>query len=212
MKYALIFLLCTVLGFAGLLVYKKLSVSQPAPPLKTVAPFSVETPPPKSKRGTITMSGDVEWQSRGATEPARLAERDEALQGEEYWTKETGNMTIRFPDIVDITIDPNTHINLVQTLPEHFVLLQDSGAAAYQKSPAAAPIAIRALHLLIQQNDGELDVVFDGPLITLIVASGSITVAYNDSNNSSQLVTIKDGNTYSFNDETRTGEITPTDE
>lgn len=213
MKYILLFLLSVLIGFTSFVIYRKYSVSHIKTPPYRAKPFSLDVPPAKSLKGQIeSMTGDIEWQSRSATEPAKLTQKKPVLQGEEFWTKEDGTLNIRFENVVEITADANTHLNIVQTLPMNFVVLQDSGAAAYKKSPAAAPTSIRTLHVLTQLNDGEADVEVDDTAITLTVKTGSVTVAYNDKKNISRVVTINGGNTYTFDDKTRKGETKPIDE
>ena len=184
-------------------------------PLAQTTPFSLAVPPKASLKGSmISLSGVVDWQSREATEPAALFQKRAVLQGEEYWTKDTGSLNILFPNIAQLLITPNTHISFIQTLPTNFVMLQDSGEVTYTKLNTATPVAIRVLRLLVAQNSGEVIISIDeeGSLVTITVKEGSVTIAFNDLETVSNVITIESGYSYTFDNEAREGELTATDE
>jgi hypothetical protein len=106
-------------------------------------------------------------------------------------------------------MDTNSHLSIVQTLPSNSTLIQDSGTIFYKKIDSTLPLGVRVLHLLIQQQSGEMEVSVDDqtPIITIKVSSGAITLAFNDTKNISNVVSIDEGNTYTFDDEKREGEI-----
>src|SRR3989338_9045587 len=76
--------------------------------------FSLEQAPSDSIRGQITgMSGEIWWQSRTATEPARLPARQAQLteeitiqQGETLIASESGNITVNFAPAATLTLFP----------------------------------------------------------------------------------------------------------
>lgn len=200
-----------ILGFMAMILYKKhivaSQVSKVESPLAKTKGFSLDTPPAASLKGKIlSMSGSLEWQSRSATEPAKLTKIAPVLQGEEFWTKENGSFHVFFPNAVDIALKPKTHVNFIQTLPTNFVISQDRGEVTYKKL-GTVPMGIRILRLLVNQTSGTVDIAIDDEqsIILLNVLKGSITVAFNDSDNLSNVVTIDKGSTYRFNNEERTG-------
>lgn len=95
------------------------------------------------------MVSPIEWQAREATEPAVLTEKVTVLQGQDFWTQEDGAIEIQFPGERHMTVFENTHLAFIQTLPESFLLLQDSGRALYTLN---APLSIRMAPLLVQQK------------------------------------------------------------
>lgn len=212
MKYIFLFAGFALLGFIGFFIFEKVSVKPHKEPVAKVEPFSIETPPKESLKGTVTeLSGDVEWQSRVATEPAKLRSKGSVAQGEEYWTKEDGLIEFDFPQMAIIGLSENSHINFVQTLSDHFVVGQDGGAAVYTMDSSAAPLSVRALSLLIQQNSGKMRVDITNT-VDISVTSGSVIVAYNNIDNVSTLVKIEEGNTFSFDTEAKEGELSQTPE
>lgn len=171
----------------------------------TQTSFNPEKAPTESLRGKIaTFSGIIKWQSRIATEAARVNLPAFIQQGEQIETEDNGKLTIEFPNVSLIKISPDSQINFAQTLPANIVLVQSKGLVQYQKS-GKENISIRVLHLLIQQTSGEMIVSIskDRPLITVNIKKGEATIAYNDAANISQEVTINEGKQLIFNDSTR---------
>lgn len=210
-KDILLFFLFFVFGFAAILVYKKYTVAHSAvtSPLATTTLFSLDTPPSNSQAGKIvSLSGDVEWQSRSATEAAKLTQTQKVAQGEEYWTKETGRLQIDFPSVLELSVLPDTYLNLIQTLPTNIVLKQEGGEVVY-KNTGASPLGIRARHLLIDQNSGILSIRMTQttPIIRVIVQKGDAKVAFNDEDFETNVVALEEGDTYIFNNATRTGRV-----
>jgi hypothetical protein len=218
MKYFLICLLFFVLGFASVIVYKKYTVAKQTTSIKTPLsksiPFSLDTPPKQSLQGEIiSFTPDIDWQSRSATKPAKLQQKIPVLQGEEFWTKETGMLEILFPSTYQISLQPKSHLNFIQTIPTNFVMLENSGKIIYKKLNPTTPTGIRVLHLLVQQESGEIAISVDDerPIVSITVLKGVVTAAFNDAKNISTVLTINEGSTYIFNDQKREGEITTTE-
>lgn len=150
------------------------------------------------------MSGDVYRQSRVATQESQIVSPIEIQQGEEIRTTQTGNLSVDFPNIAQIKLSPKTQIDFVQTLPADFVTLVSSGSAEFVKT-GDAPVSIRSFHLLVRQDSGDLaiSVDTDNSLVNLNILKGSITVAYNDLNLVSKVLTYGEGQKVTFNDLTR---------
>jgi hypothetical protein len=172
--------------------------------------FSLETAPTKSLVGQISsLSGKVAWQSRVAPVAILIDTPIKLQQGEEVDTYENGSAGINFPKFGTISLSPNTQVNLIQTLPENFVIDQKQGTAVYVKT-GETPVSVVSLDLLININSGESTVSIDKDTleITVTVKTGSSTVAFNDADNSTNVVTIDNGNKYTFDENTKTGRIT----
>ncbi len=177
-------------------------------PIATSGGFSLEQAPSKSLKGTISFTGSLEWQSRIATMPALLTQPVSLQQGEIIITKDTGRATIEFPNAVSISASPNTEIEFIQTLPDNFVVLQRQGKADYKKS-GTTPLSLRILGMILKQNEGEISASIDdtGSLLTISVIKGSITAAYNDVDYLSNVLTVSEGETLTFDNETKTATI-----
>lgn len=198
--YIIIFIFSAILGSILMFSFTKLTKQK-----STQTSFNPEKAPTESLRGKIaTFSGIIKWQSRIATEAARVNLPAFIQQGEQIETEDNGKLTIEFPNVSLIKISPDSQINFAQTLPANIVLVQSKGLVQYQKS-GKENISIRVLHLLIQQTSGEMIVSIskDRPLITVNIKKGEATIAYNDAANISQEVTINEGKQLIFNDSTR---------
>jgi len=211
MKNILIFIAYFLLGIFLIFSFRQLTETINSHELNSPLPqfyFSLDTPPSQSLQGAITaLSGEVVWQSRTATEPAKITKLRQVRQGEEIKTLDTGQTTIVFSDIADITVYPKTDINIIQTLPSNILIGQNNGAADYKKLDGN-PLTIRSQNLLIKINQGEIMISVDEnkPYITVNVITGSVSVAYNDINFITKLIAVSSGENILFR--TDTGRIT----
>jgi hypothetical protein len=166
--------------------------------------FSLDKAPSQSLVGTITsMSGDVEYESRTATESAKINSPINVQQGESLTTGADGKLILTFEKVVEIDISSDTSVGVIQTLPADLVFSQTAGTAEYVKL-ADLPVSIRSLHLLIE-NNGDVTVSVDKikPVVTVKINSGSATFAYNNIYNVSRVWKFDAGTTLTFNDGTR---------
>ncbi len=168
-------------------------------------PFLVEKPPKDSLVGTIlTLDGDVKWQSRTATTPAVLAENISLYQQETVETGEDGIFAALFGNAIEVDLSSNSIVDLTQTLPTNFVINQRKGTVKYVQKNASIPLTVRSYPLIvkitgtttIKIDDEEEDII-------LHIESGSITLAYNDFDVVSNVVTAKEGDTVAFDKTTR---------
>lgn len=212
MKNTLIFLVFIGVGVVIVAVY---ATAQPKPKVlltpvaqKQEQPFSIVSPPSNSLQGMITaISGDIQFQSRVATAPAKLLQRQPVQQAEEYFTGDNGTISILFAHTLSIQMDPKTHLNFVQTLPANIVINQDKGSVLYAKL-GAVPVSVRTQRLLIN-IDGTALVSFneDQSQSFVEVRKGSVTIAYNDINYNSVVQTVEENRTFKFDYPTKTGII-----
>ncbi len=209
MKNIILFSVSILVGIVLIFVYVKINTKRPAKTLissPSQAPaFSLDTAPSQSIRANITtMSGAVNWQSRSATDSAKLAVPRQIQQGEQIDTGENGLATVEFPTFATIKISPSSQINFAQTLPANFVFGQTKGTVNYVNT-GKTHLSVRTLHLLTDLADGDITTIInrENPFVTIVVAKGQITVAYNDLQNSSQVQTFQQGDRIVFNDTTR---------
>ena len=208
MKNILIFIVYFLLGIFLIFSFRHLTETinfhELNSPLAQFS-FSLDTPPSQSLQGAITfLSGEVEWQSRTATEPAKITKPRQVQQGEEVKTLDSGQLTIVFPEIAGITVYPKTEIDIIQTLPTNILIGQNSGTADYKKLDNNS-LSVRSQNLLIKINQGEIMISVDEnkPYITANVITGSVTVAYNDMNFITKLIAVSSGESLLFRTDTK---------
>lgn len=214
MKNFLFFIFSLLLGIA-LMFAIKTGVRQTT---KIVNPnsksfsFSLEKAPGESIKGNITsLSGNVGWQSRTATETAQITSLQAVQQGEAVETKDNGKMTLQFGNVFAADLSPNTFLNIVQTLPTQFVIDQSKGKTDFIKL-GQTPLTVRSYRLLITINSGNtlIETNEKKGIITATVKKGSITVAYNNiKQETTSVLTINEGDQYIFDNNSREGEIKP---
>lgn len=198
--YIIIFIFSAILGSILMFSFTKLTKQK-----STQTSFNPEKAPTESLQGKIaTFSGIIKWQSRIATEAAEVDSLKEIQQGEQIETEISSNLIVEFPNIWRINILSNSKLEFAQTLPANLVISQKEGSAEYQKLGENV-LSVRALHLLINQNQGDMVVIVDkdNNNVFINVKTGFVTAAYNDDENISRVVQVKTGQRLNFDDETR---------
>lgn len=210
MKDLLLFLTSICVGLVLIVSYSTFIRQPKINPVTTLQTlfkatnFSLEKAPSETLVGRIgSMSGEVEWQGRTATESARINSLINIQQGEDLLTKDDGKASVLFNGNLEVDISPKTRVGFAQTLPADIVLFQSSGSAEYKKL-GSVPVSIRVMHLLIE-NGGDISISVDDvrPIVTAQVINGTITFSYNDSDNVTSVTTIGTGRRLIFNDDTR---------
>jgi hypothetical protein len=204
MKSILLFLFFLLVGFGAtfLIVNKKTSKDIIQPAKKAViqsSKFSLEKAPSESLHGDITLlTGEVKWQSRIATEGAKITEKQQIQQGEALMTGDTGKISLAFPNML-FTLAKNSQLNIIQSLPTSMVLEQTKGSVDYQTN-STTPLSIRISPLLIESTNGTFSATYDEDegTVTISVTEGSVTTAYNDSTNYSTVETTTKGQEFIF--------------
>jgi hypothetical protein len=177
------------------------------PPLATA--FSLQNAPKESLQGEIvSLSGDVAWQSRVATQPAQLKTPRKVQQGENIVTKSNGKVTMTFLNTVTLNMLSDSEVDFIQTLPANMVLVQQSGTTTYTVF-GKVPVSVRAQDLLVQQSRGAMNVSVDKDAATVTVRAtdGNATAAYTNADNTSVVVPITTGQSFVFDDTSLTGVI-----
>lgn len=211
MKNILLFLFSIGIGVFIMIAYARLSkIKQTNITISPIAklPFSLVNAPSLSVKGHVTsLSGSVNWQSRIATQAAKLQTKRDLQQGEVI-TTDDGSITIQFPKAVTISLEPKSEVHVVQTLPDNIVFAQAQGFVSYTKT-GTIPISVRVLHLLIEQQNGIMVVSHDkdSSTVAVTIASGSATMAYNNRYAVSTVVKVNEGSTFLFEEETKSGRI-----
>ena len=171
--------------------------------------FSIENAPSKSLSGNVaSVSGNVAWQSRIASFATLINSPVKLQQGEKINTQSNGKAVINFPQVATITVSANTQLNFIQTLPANFVVDQAQGLSIYDKN-GDIPLSVRALDLLVNVKTGTCSVFVDKDTsnIAVAVSTGSAMIAFNDTNNNTNILTINKGEEYLFNNNTKLGKI-----
>lgn len=206
-RFVLFFLLALFIGFAGsyaFITYTKQKVETPAP-----SAFSLGNPPRNSLKGQITtLFGDTFWQSRAASEPAKITQPQEILQGENLVTKTNGKMTVAFADAETMTILPNSEIDVIQTLPANIVIAQPQGNVQYSRS-GNVPFSVNAQSLLVNHNQGTLTISVDKKTqtTTVMVQNGTAQLAYADTDQTSHVITLSQGQSFVYDATEQTGDF-----
>jgi len=212
MKYLYLFLTFLLIGIGVAFGYsfwkkgKSTTITKISP---TEEQFSIEPPPKQSMTGTVaTMSGQILWQSRTATQPAEIKELKQVQQAELLATGKDSAISVIFKDAVTVNLSPQSEIEFIQTLPVNFVFRQNKGEINYLKK-GTIPLSIRSLHLLMTLVDGEYSLNTDAEnhTLELTVKKGFVRAAYNNLQYETQTVEINEGEKYIFDDDSRSGEI-----
>jgi hypothetical protein len=213
MKNLVMFLLYVLLGVFIVISYKKviqaLSSQEFKTPLATSS-FSLENAPSESMRATIvSLSGEVGWQSRIATQPARITEPIQIQQGEKILTKEDGLVKMVFTKKANIIINPNTEIDLIQTLPWNILVEQNTGIAEYMVMSGALNVRSHGILIQIKAGNASLSVSKNYQYITVDVEEGSIIAGYNDVNYVTQVVYAQAGEKLIYRTDTENASLIP---
>ena len=218
-EHILIFIASLLVGTGGYVGYSYVAaMNVPAPDQEEVksaeikkVDYDIEKAPSETLRGTISnMYGEINWQSRVATEPAKLEGKRPIQQGEQLSTGEDGTLLLEFNNDTTLEFDNDSVVDIIQTLPTSFVFMQEKGTVTYNQLPSSStPLAVRVRHLLVRLLDGGITVTLedDDPYIIVGGTQGTFEVAYNDNTLTSHRFTVNDGDTLIFDDETRTSDI-----
>lgn len=210
MKNLLLFILAILVGFLLMMFYPKPSNSQTQ---NLISPqsnfsynqFSPNQPPTESLKGDLTfLSGSISWQSRIATQPAQIKLPQKIQQGEEVATGDDSSVTVEFDSIASVVLASNSTLTLNQTLPANLVFNQTQGMISYTKI-GSLPISIRSLHLLTNLNQGQavISVNLKTDVVTVAVKKGSVSLAFIDSKNITQVVSLTSERQFKFDSDNR---------
>ena len=209
MKNALLVLIFFLLGLAIVLGYrfwnKQVTVFKPTVTTK----FSLENAPSESLRGNIsTLSGTVAWLSRTGAKPVQIKTPRAIQQGESVTTGTNGKAVLLIKNDSMLSLSTDTQISIIQLLPQNFVFEQDKGTIQYQNT-VHVPLSVKSYDLLTIITSAIVTISVDSKKKTVSVAveRGSVKEGYEDSQNNSTVSTINAGQTFVFDDTTKTGTV-----
>lgn len=168
----------------------------------------LNNPPPESIKGQITnLIGEVEWQSRAATEFEEITEPQQILQGEIVATKD-GTVDISFNEDMLFSLQEDSELEFVQTLPDKLVLVHRNGTINYENN-TSAPLSIRSSSLIALLSNGSMEITRDNEEQQIIITAiqGTVQIAYNNADFISQIVNLEEDETFLFYIEESDGEI-----
>jgi hypothetical protein len=154
------------------------------------------------------MSGKVMWLSRTGAKPIQLKSPRAIQQGEEISTGSNGQAVIRIQNDASLLLFPNTHVSIIQLLPQNFVFVQDRGSVRYENT-IQVPVSIKTLDLLSLLVKGIVTVSIDpqGKTVSVNLAKGNLQEGYEDAQNNSSTMTVNQGQTFVFDDRNKIGTI-----
>jgi hypothetical protein len=208
MKQSVLFLCCITVGSITtylLLSNRTQKTISHTPEKQTHSPsFSVENAPKDSLRGSIaSLSGDVTWISRTATDEAALRPTTRLQQGESITTGKNGRVTITM-NSCSFTLSPDSKINIIQTLPISLVIEQLTGEVTYTNH-CLIPLSVRSGELIVSLENGEMKLSIDekSSIITLFTIQDTAIAAYNDTKQKSTVIPIPVNTLLTFDPDSR---------
>lgn len=202
-KYFLIFIFFTLVGFGGLYTYLSSNPQIKINSLKEIfkgSKFSLLVAPKLSLKGEIkNMSGEVLWQGRVSDKPEKIKTLSNVQQGEAIETGTDGQIEIDFLNSANLILNKNSKVEFGQTLPANLVFIQSKGSVDYKKL-SSLPVSVRSKLLLIEiLGNVNINVIENTDLIEI---TGESKIAYNNNANVTKLVNINNGETLVFNSDT----------
>ncbi|MCR4326059.1 MAG: hypothetical protein NUV52_00185 [Candidatus Roizmanbacteria bacterium] len=176
----------------------KTVTATPSKPPTTPSPtlFTVNDPPTESISGNLdTFLGDVTWEPREATHSSPISSRAVIRQGDYIETGDDGTASITFPIIGTLSMEPNTQVQIVQTLPANAVLLHRTGTAVYERT-GETPITVRALSLLVdleEESIVRITVDEEEGSVLVLAEQGNSVAAYNDADFETVKLMLEEG-------------------
>jgi len=172
-------------------------------PSNTPTPFSINEAPKASLTAKLSVISDaVLLKDRIATESSAINSSIDIGQGESIETDNNGKAELLLPDKVVATIESNTSIDIIQTLPVNLVFSLNRGRIAVEKLGTSV-VSVRTKHLLTNIN-GKVEISLNAEAqITIKVISGETILAYNNLKFETQGLRLTEGQEAVFNDVTR---------
>lgn len=188
---ALFFFLGILCVIAARVTYVNIKASQTS--FKPQAVHMQLQPPKGAVQAQITtLSGDVKKEGRNDIDFKAIHTPTTFLQGEAVTTA-VGSSNISFPHIITLTLGNNTELDYLNGLPNALVVRQPQGIITYTTSNLITPFSIRSLGLLIQITDKSIVTVTtdtSSQTVLVRVTTGTVTLAYSDSNNNTKVQQI----------------------
>lgn len=209
MKPFLLFFVFFLIGVAILLSYQYWKTQQFPLGFSITSKYSLQKAPSDSLQGTIaSMSGTVDWLSRTANKTIQLRTPRAIQQGEEISTGVNGNVVVRIQNEASLLLYPNTHVSIIQLLPQNLVFVQDKGSVHYENT-LQVPVSVKSLDLVTIITNGFVTLTVDPKkqTVSVTVEKGIVREGYKDLQNTSNVVTVNPGQTFLFDETNRIGTI-----
>ncbi len=199
----LIAALCIAVGFFGTLalIPKNETIVMPQAPIPneasdmlTALPFTL-TPPSLSLRAQLTTAtGDVRHKTRDAGAFLLATPSATIVLGESIATGADGKATITIPSLVSTNMEKNAELVFANIFLENTVLQQKAGEIMYRIESIDHPVAIRALRALVSAKNSVISITIDDADVAISVQKGEAKVGIVDSENTTHVYTVTEGN------------------
>jgi hypothetical protein len=169
----------------------------------------LDTPPGLSVQGKIlNMSGDVQWESRAATEFSQITHPQTLQQGEAVRTGTNSLVELSFGENTSLNVGETSEIDFIQMLQDHFVFKQMSGTVIYTNTKTV-PISVKTSSIIVLLSEGEMKITMDkeGKTVAVTMNKGTAQIAYNNADFVSQIVNISQGDVFVYTIAKRKGKV-----
>lgn len=167
-------------------------------------PHEVHTvlqPPKGALQGLVNnVKGEVSKQGRKDTDFRDITKQDSLVEGESLATTQ-GTAVVTFGPNSILSLGRNTQLDFLNGLPSALVVRQPMGTITYTISSPIPAFSVRSLGLLTQFAGAAKAVIMTdttNQTVTVRVISGSVTVAYSDADNTTQVKDLGKGETAIF--------------
>ena len=198
-KISLIIFCSIFVGFLGFFVFRILSVQYQQG--KTIfTPQQIHTvlqPPQGAIQATVTnLLGKVGKEGRNDTSFHSITKPTTLIEGESLSATDSGSVSVQFNNIAVLSLGTNTELDYLNGLPNALVVRQPKGTISYDTALNIKPFSIRSLGLLTQLiNQTKATIVTNTTEQTVYVTviKGTVTLAYSDQNNNTQVEKLNKG-------------------
>jgi hypothetical protein len=195
----------TTIGLRLFLVDRQ--TKQPFIPVKST--FSLQ-PPSQALQGRLEITqGTAQMYLRNADSYAPATSGATILIGESVVTGPKSEAVATVNGLVTITLEANAELTFANIFTEDTVLIQKSGRMTYTKAASPYPVAIRALHTLISQESGAMIVNSIDTDVSVPVPIGTVKIALVDTDNTTHVWQLHEGDRANIDDLTRTVYLLP---
>jgi hypothetical protein len=154
-------------------------------------------PPKQSLRGVVKdLDGSVVISKRDELSGRQAVTGDTITDGESILTETDSVVTIAFAPLGAISLDPDSQISFVSTLPSSFLLEQHRGTVGYQVGDRQV-ITVRTQGIVFEVQGG--DVILESnqieEYVTVNVRTGVVKLAYLNAAQETQVHTVSKGET-----------------
>jgi hypothetical protein len=195
--------LCLAFGFFGTLalIPKNETIVMPQAPIPdevsdtvTALPFTLAPPSLSLRAQLTTATGDVRHKTRDAGAFVSATPSATIVLGESIATGVDGKATITIPSLVTIGMEKNAELVFANMFLENSVLQQKAGEIMYHVESVDHPVAIRALRALVSARNSVISISIDDANVAISVQKGEAKVGIVDSENTTHVYTVTEGN------------------